>query len=158
MRFQPKALANLPEGAVGIWSVEFRKIPKVVVIVVAYLSAFHRTASDTDYWMMRTLFIAIKTCAWRSPHLLESFQCSCGFLRIRPLNLLFVQSHQAEIIIANRLIHWRSNVTRVWVEPKSCGQGLRKNDAFTVLATLPKVYSNNVIYSYIRWVSCFIQR
>ena len=35
-----------------------------------------------------------------------------------PLNLLLVQSHQAEIIIVKRLIQGRNNVTRVRVEPR----------------------------------------
>ena len=35
-----------------------------------------------------------------------------------PLNLLLVQSHQAEIIIVRRLIQGCNNVTRVWVKPK----------------------------------------
>ena len=47
-----------------------------------------------------------------------------------PLNLLLVRSHQAEIIIAKRLIQERNTVTRVRVEPRSCDQGRRKNDAF----------------------------
>ena len=59
-----------------------------------------------------------------------------------PLNLLLVQSHQAEIIIVKRLIQERNNVTRVWVEPRSFDQGHRKNDAITRLAMLPtKDYS-----------------
>ena len=55
-----------------------------------------------------------------------------------PLNLLLVQSHQAEIIIVKHLIQGRNNVTRVWVEPRSFDQGHRKNNAFTHSATLPK--------------------
>ena len=43
-----------------------------------------------------------------------------------PLNLLLFASHQAKIIIVKRLIQGRNNVTRVWVEPKSCDQGWRK--------------------------------
>ena len=54
-----------------------------------------------------------------------------------PLNLLLVQSHQAEIIIVKRLIQGRNNVTRVRVEPRSFDQGRRKNDAFTHSAMLP---------------------
>ena len=30
--------------------------------------------------------------------------------------------------------------TRVRVEPRSCDQGCRKNEAFTLLATLPTIY------------------
>ena len=54
-----------------------------------------------------------------------------------PLNLLLVRSHQAEIIIAQRLIQGRNNVTRVRVEPRTCDHGGRKNDAFTYSAMLP---------------------
>ena len=53
-----------------------------------------------------------------------------------PLNLLLVRSHQAEIIIVERRIQRRNNVTRVWVEPKSCDQGRGKNNIFTLSATL----------------------
>ena len=53
------------------------------------------------------------------------------------LHLLLVRSHQAEIIIVKRLIQGRNNVTRVEVEPKSCDHSSRKNDAFTLSATLP---------------------
>ena len=60
-----------------------------------------------------------------------------------PINLLLLQSHQAEIIIVKRLIQERNNVTRVRVEPRSCTQGSR-----TVITTpLPSLsrfrpYSN----------------
>ena len=54
----------------------------------------------------------------------------------RPLNLLLVRSHQAEIIIVKRPIQGRNNVTRVRVEPRPFDQGRRKNDAFTHSATL----------------------
>ena len=54
-----------------------------------------------------------------------------------PLNLLFVRSHQAEIlIIVKRLIQGRNNVTRVHFEPKLCDQGRHKNDALALSATL----------------------
>ena len=51
-----------------------------------------------------------------------------------PLNLLLVQSHQAEMIIVKRLMQGHSNVTRVRVGPKSCDQVRCKNDAFALLA------------------------
>ena len=51
-------------------------------------------------------------------------------------NLLLVWSHQAEIIFVKRLIQGRKNVTRVRVESRSCDQGCRDNDAFTLSATL----------------------
>ena len=44
---------------------------------------------------------------------LWAFSNSCS------LNLLLVRSHQAEIIIAKRLIQGRKNVTRVRVNPLS---------------------------------------
>ena len=59
-----------------------------------------------------------------------------------PLNLLFIPSHQAKIIIVKRLIQGRNNVTRVRVEPISFNQGHRKNDAFNHLATLPTLGLN----------------
>ena len=49
-----------------------------------------------------------------------------------PLKLLLVQSHQAEIIIAKRLIQGPNNVARVRVEPRSCDQGRRKNAIITI--------------------------
>ena len=54
-----------------------------------------------------------------------------------PLNLLLVRSHQVEVIILKRLTQARNNMTRTGVEPRSCDQGCRKNDAFPHLATLP---------------------
>ena len=45
----------------------------------SYLFSCHRTASDANYWTIRTLFIAMTTlcsCAWRNPLLLRSFQWS----------------------------------------------------------------------------------
>ena len=53
-------------------------------------------------------------------------------LNSRPLNLLLVQSHQAEIIMVKRLIQARNIVSRLRVEPKSFDHGCRKNDAFTL--------------------------
>ena len=107
----------------------------------AYLSSFHRTASDTnllddphtfhyqDYFVLG----GIRTCLGVSndPKFLWISSNSC------PLNLPLVRSHQAEIIIVKRLIQGRNNVTRVRVEPRSCDQGRRVNDAFTHSATLP---------------------
>ena len=74
----------------------------------------------------------IRTCLGVSddPMFLRISSSSCS------LNLLLVRSHQAEIIIVKRLIHGRNNVTRVRIEPRSCGQGRRKNDPFTHSATL----------------------
>ena len=108
----------------------------------AYLTSCHRTASDAnlsddphtfhfnDYFVIG----GIRTCLGVSddPMLLWIGLNSC------PLNLLLVRSHQAEITIAKRLIQGRSNVTRVWIEPRPFDQGRCKNDAFTHSATLLK--------------------
>ena len=76
--------------------------------------------------------------AWRNPHLLIGVFSDPMFLWIssnsRPLNLLLVQSHQAEINIVERLFHGRSNVTRARAEPKLCEQDRYKNDVFTILS------------------------
>ena len=42
----------------------------------------------------------------------------------------------ARIIIVKHPIQGRNNVTRVRIEPRSCDQRRRKNDAFTLSATL----------------------
>ena len=57
-------------------------------------------------------------------------------LNSRPLNLLLVQSHQAEIIMVKRLIQGRNNVNRVRVEPRPFDHVCRKNDAFTLSVTM----------------------
>ena len=107
----------------------------------AYLSSCYRTASDAnllddpytfhcvDYFVIGE----IRTCLKVSDHpmFLWISSNSC------PLNLLLVRSHQAEIIIVKRLIQGRNSVTRVRVEPRSIDQGRRKNDPFTLSATLP---------------------
>ena len=54
----------------------------------------------------------------------------CILSNFCPLNLLLVRSHQAETIIAKRLIQERNNVTRVQLELRSCDQGHRKIGAF----------------------------
>ena len=46
------------------------------------------------------------------------------------------RSHQAEIIIVKRLIQARNNVTKVRVEPRSCDQVLRANEAVVKLSNL----------------------
>ena len=63
---------------------------------------------------------------------LSIFSNSC------PQNLLLVQSHQSEIIIVKRLIQGR-NMVRVRIEPRSFDQNRRKNEAFTLSATLIKL-------------------
>ena len=77
----------------------------------AYLPSCHCTASDAKYWTIRTLFIAKSTdCpvfrVWSNPHLLIGVPIDPMFLwpssNSCPLNLLLVQSHQAEILIKKR--------------------------------------------------------
>ena len=58
------------------------------------------------------------------------------------LNLLLVRSHQEEIINVKRLIQESKSVTRVPVEPRSFHQSCRKNNAFTLSATLPSSLYN----------------
>ena len=65
----------------------------------------------------------------------------------RPLNLLLVGSHQAEIIIVKRLFQGCDNVTGLRVEPGLCDQGRRKNDVVTLPATLPTLVGRMVTRS-----------
>ena len=120
-----------------------------------YLFSCHRTASDAnllddphtfhyhDYFVIGR----IRTCLGVSddPMFLWISSNSC------PLNLLLVRSHQAEIIIVNRLIQGRNNVNRMRVEPRSFDQGRCKNDASTHLAMLPI----NAIYIVDDCTQCF---
>ena len=106
-----------------------------------YLSSRHQTASDanllddphtfrcSDYFVIG----GMRTClgVFDDPMFLWISSNSC------PLNLLLVQSHQAEIIIVKHLIQGHNNVTRVRVEPRSFDQGHRKNNAFTHSVKLP---------------------
>ena len=90
----------------------------------AYLSSCHRIASDAnllddphafhcnDYFVIG----GIRTCLGISDDQMFLWISSNSF----SLNLLLVRSHQAEIIIENRLIQGRNNVTRVRVELRSC--------------------------------------
>ena len=104
----------------------------------AYLSSCQETASNAKYWTIRVLFIAMAT-SWLEesaraedfPMILWISSNSC------PMNLLLVRSQQVEVIIVKRLIQGHNNVTRVRVEPSLCDQGRRKNNAFTLSATLP---------------------
>ena len=59
------------------------------------------------------------------------------FFKLSSLKLLLARSHQADIIVVKRLIQGLKKVTRVLVEPTSCDQGRRKNDAFTISGTQP---------------------
>ena len=112
----------------------------------AYLFSCHQTSSGANYWMihlpfsaMTTYFVigGIPTCSGLSDDPM--------FLRISskfcPLNLLLVQSNQAKIIIVKRFItdQGHNSVTTVRVQQviRPFDQGCRKNNAFTILATLP---------------------
>ena len=80
---------------------------------------------------------------WSNPHLLRSF----GWFNV-PLD--FFEFFSTEFAACSkpssrdnhpkRLFQRRSNVTRVRVEPRSFDQGRRKNDAFTLSTTLPRLY------------------
>ena len=54
-----------------------------------------------------------------------------------PLNLVLVQSHQAEKTVVKRLVQGRHNVIRIWVKPRSRDQNRCKSDAFSLSAALP---------------------
>ena len=106
----------------------------------AYSFSCYRTASDANYWMIRTLFIAIlSSCLEISAPVWEFPLSSDPILlwissNFYPLILLFVRSHLAKIIIVKRHIQGLSNVTKVRVEPTSYDR--RKNDAITLSVTL----------------------
>ena len=59
------------------------------------------------------------------------------------------RSHQAEIIIVKRLIQARNNVTKVRVEPRSCDQVLRANEAVVKLSNLFVLFIHCKTMSYI---------
>ena len=88
------------------------------------------TAHFSLYWLR----------AWRNPYLLR-VSSDPMLLRISPnscpLNLLLVQSHQAEIIIVKRLIQRRNNVTRVRVKPN---QAIRVIVKTTPLPSQPRYH------------------
>ena len=72
------------------------------------------------------------------------------------LNLLLVRSDQATIIIVKRLIQRRNNLTRVRVEPRSCDQLRRRNDAFTISAKLPTKIMKIIKASFCNDLDCVI--
>ena len=51
------------------------------------------------------------------------------FFEFSSTEFVLFQNRQAEIIIVKRLIQGRNNVIRFRVEPRSCDQHRRKNDA-----------------------------
>ena len=94
------------------------------------LSSCHRTASDSSYWTICTLFIAITISCFEGIRTCVGvlvIQCSHEFLRILVhwICCLFEAAEQ-RIIIVKYLIQARNNVTRMRVEPSLCNQGRRK--------------------------------
>ena len=65
-----------------------------------------------------------------------------------PRNLLLVRSHQAEMIIVKSLIQGCNNLTKVQVEPSLCDHDSPRNDAFTLLATLPTLTYDSWRYTH----------
>ena len=87
---------------------------------------------------------------WTNPHPLRSWPFSkffCWRLTSSHVNLLLVQSHQAEIIIAKRFFQGRINVTRVGMEPRSCDQGRRKNTPLMARITGQFNYDHPMLFS-----------
>ena len=117
--------------------------PLVVFVAVLHIYPFVTGQGQTltsgrsahlSLQLLLSVFGRIRTCLGvsRDPMFLWISLNSC------PLNLPLVQSHQAEIIIEKRLYKdatpWP--LVRVLIEPGSCDQESRKDDAFTS-ATLP---------------------
>ena len=120
------------------------------VLVVAHIySPVTKQCKTLTYWTIRTLFITTTTLWLEESAPAKEFpmiQCSCGFFSNScPLNLLLVQSLQAEIIIVKRLIQGLNNVTMVQVEPRSFDQSHRKNYAVTLSAPLPTKWRNEPV-------------
>ena len=90
-----------------------------------------RTFHCNDYFMVGGILTCLGVSS--NPMFLWISSNSC------PLNLLLVQSHQAEIIIVKCLMQGRNNGIRVQVEPRSCDQDRCQNNAFTLLTTLPTI-------------------
>ena len=93
-----------------------------------YLSCTHEEATEAFLF-------------WTNPHLLRSWPFSkfSGWrfdFFPRKFAACSKPPSRDNVIIVKRLIQGRNNVTRVWVEPRSCDRGRRKNDAFTLSATL----------------------
>ena len=112
-----------------------------IVVVVMHISPLvigqcqmiitPRSAQFSLQWLLH---------AWMNSHLLKSLGQWSNVLWISlsscPLNLLFFWSHWVEIIIVKRLVTRHNSMTWLRVEPRSCDQGRRKNDAFTLSASL----------------------
>ena len=79
---------------------------------------------------------------WRNLHLLRSFLRSNvlqNFFEFLSTEFAVCSKPQPETIIAKRLIQERNNMTRMRVEPRSCDQSRRKNDAIALLAALQTI-------------------
>ena len=126
------------------------KIVYLFVLVVAHIyPPVTKQRKTLTYRTICTLFITTTTSWLEESAPAKGFpviQCSCGFFSNScPLNLLLVQSHQAEIIIVKRLIQGHNNVTRVQVEPRSFDQSHRKNYTITFSAPLPTKLRNEPV-------------
>ena len=88
------------------------------------------TASDAGFLEDPHIFHCIICFMLRGIRICSGVTSDLMFLKISsnscPLNLLLVRNHLAELIIINRLVYKRSNVTRVRVEPISRNQNRRK--------------------------------
>ena len=73
---------------------------------------------------------------WSPDWIWQFFQAFCNRLTLN-VHLLLALSHQAEIIRVKPFILGR-NVTRMWVETKSCNQGGRKSVFTTPLPFQPR--------------------
>ena len=120
------------------------------VLVVAHIyPPVTKQRKTLTYWTIRTLFITTTTSWLEESAPAKGFpmiQCSCGFFSNScPLNLLLVQTLQAEIIIVKCLIQGHNNGTRVQVEPRSFDQSHCKNYAVTLSAPLPTKWRNEPV-------------
>ena len=107
---------------------------RIYCCCIAYLSPVTGqrqtlTVGRFIYYLLRWLLRG-----WRNLHLLVNLS-NLMFLWISlsscPLNLLYVWSSQVEVL----LIQGCNNLTRARVEPRSCDQRCRKNNAFTLSVT-----------------------
>ena len=104
---------------------EHNLLSKILVVVLGIMYIYPREI----YCLIGGIYICVEVSS--DPIFLW---CSSNSF---PLNLQFVRSYQAEIIILKRLIGECNYATRMRVEPRSCNQGRRKKDVFTFSVTLP---------------------
>ena len=135
----PLRLWNLSNG--------FSLISQYIVLIIEY---FECKNFIIGLWIDSHLSLThdeatVALLFWTNPHPLRSWPyykpLDCRVTSSH-VNLLLVRSHQAEIIIVKLFIQGINNVIRVRIEPRSCNQGRRKNDIFTLSATLPTIYTN----------------